>query len=61
VTPQCHIGLLLSANSRIIILCEPNWAKDTNQLENKSSTKYFILRIMPKSYGVFKKGKMLKP
>jgi hypothetical protein len=61
VTPQCHLGLLLSANSRTSISYEPNGAKDTNQLENKSSTKYFNLSIMPKSYGVFKKGKMLKP
>jgi hypothetical protein len=39
VTPQCHLGLLPSTNSRTIISCEPNWAKDTNQLENKRSTK----------------------
>jgi hypothetical protein len=47
--------VLLSTNSRTIISCEPNWEKDTRQLENKSSTKSFILRIMPKSYGAFKK------
>jgi hypothetical protein len=46
----------LSANSRTIISCVPNWAKDTNQLENKCPTKSFILKIMPKSYGAFKKG-----
>jgi hypothetical protein len=46
----------LSTNSRTIISCEPNWAKDTNQLDNKSPTKSFILKIMPKSYGALKKG-----
>jgi hypothetical protein len=52
------LKVLLSANSRTIISCEPNWAKDTNQLENKSSTRSFILRIMPKSYGAFKKERI---
>jgi hypothetical protein len=54
------LKVLLSANSRTIISCEPNWAKDTNQLENKSSTKSFILNIMPKSYVAFKKKEFAK-
>jgi hypothetical protein len=44
VTPQCHVGLLLSTNSKNHYFMWTNWAKDTNELKNKSSTMYFILR-----------------
>jgi hypothetical protein len=32
--------VLLGTNSSAIISCKPNWARGTNQLKNKRSTKF---------------------